>query len=233
MNKLSFEAGDIIYRENDTGKEMYVIASGKVESLREMGDDKIVLEVLGSQSFFGEMALFGDPVRRTTVRAVENTAVFVISKATVNLQFKKVPEWLVAIINTLAQRIIKTRKGINPKVRISLDYSIIKVLILMVSEFGTAKEKGKAINLTFVREEVCNILGITQDVLDTRLQKLNQFNLISVKGSSDELAIPDENRLIKYSHFLLIKSPEGGKYSHLLKPAEINAYERIHKVIKD
>jgi len=233
MNKLSFNAGDYIYREKEIGKEMYIITAGKVESIREMGDDQIVLEVLGPQSFFGEMVLFGDLKRPTTIRAVENTEVVVVNKNTLNMQFKKVPEWFVAIINTIAQRIIKTKRGIKPKVRTSLDYSIIKIIDMMVEEYGSKESRGRSINLTMVREEVCHILGITEEVLDSRLQKLNQFNLVSVKGSSDQLVIPDDNRLLQYTKFLLIKSPEGAKYHSLLNQNEMKAYERIYKVIKE
>ncbi|RKY88127.1 hypothetical protein DRQ09_03340 [candidate division KSB1 bacterium] len=233
MNKLNFQAGEFIYHEGDIGREMYIITSGKVESIREMGDDQIVLEILGAKSFFGEMALFGDPVRTTSIKAIEDTEVVVVNKKTLESQFRKVPEWLVTIIKTIAQRIIKTKKGIKPKTRISLDYSIIKTIGLLVEEYGLTEERGKSVNLRLVRDEVCNLLGITEDVLDSRLQKLNQFNLVSVKGSSDRLYIPDKDRLEKYAKFLIMKSPEGSKFGKLLNPNEIQAYERIYKVIKE
>jgi len=234
MKKLSFKAGDFIYHEGKPGAEMYIIASGKVESIREVGDDKIVLENLGVNSFFGEMALFGDPWRETSMRAVEDTEVIVIDKKALELQFKKVPEWLVSMMKTIAQRIIKTKKGIKPKVRVSLDYSIIKFIAYLLGEHGGYyTERGKEISLSLARNEICDILGIPEKILDSRLAKLNRFNLVSVKGSADKLLIPDEERLEKYSQFLLMQSPEGSKFKHSLSMDEIRSFVRMHKVIKE
>jgi len=234
MKKLTFKAGEFIYHEKKPGVDMYLITSGKVESIREMGDDKIVLEVLGRNSFFGEMALFGDSWRETSIRAIEDTEVIIVNKQIMQLQFKKIPEWFVSIINTIAQRILTTKKGIKSKVRVSLDYSIIKIINLLLDEHGGYySEKGKEISLSLIRDEICSILGIPEKILDSRLQRLNRYNLVSVKGSSNQLLIPDEERLTKYSQFLLMQSREGSKFKHSLSADDIRAFIRMHKVLKE
>ena len=60
----SFGQGDYICREGDIGKDMYIIKSGKVDVLKQVGDEEMVLTSLGKNDFFGEMALFGMSKRK-------------------------------------------------------------------------------------------------------------------------------------------------------------------------
>ncbi|MEZ4527619.1 MAG: cyclic nucleotide-binding domain-containing protein [Desulfobacterales bacterium] len=67
LKTIRFSVGDIILRKGEPGKNLYIIASGKVEVL---ADDGIRIAVLGKGEVFGEMSLLsGDPVN-ATVRAI-------------------------------------------------------------------------------------------------------------------------------------------------------------------
>jgi len=67
LKTVVIPAGDIILRKGEPGKNLYIIASGKVEVLT---DDGIRIAVLGRGEVFGEMSLLsGDPVN-ATVRAI-------------------------------------------------------------------------------------------------------------------------------------------------------------------
>ncbi len=67
LKTAQHKAGEIILRKGEPGKNLYIIASGKVEVLAE---DGIRIAVLGKGEVFGEMSLLsGDPVN-ATVKAV-------------------------------------------------------------------------------------------------------------------------------------------------------------------
>ena len=55
-----YEPGEYIFREGDTGSEVYIIQSGTVEVVKGLEDSEVVLAALKKGEFFGEMALFGD-----------------------------------------------------------------------------------------------------------------------------------------------------------------------------
>ncbi|MHA1796747.1 MAG: cyclic nucleotide-binding domain-containing protein, partial [Promethearchaeota archaeon] len=143
-NTKTCPIGEEIIKEGDLGEEMYIIKSGKVEVIREMGDSEIVLTRLRSNEFFGEMALFGDPKRSATVRAAEKTELLVVTKKMLELQFKKVPEWLVVMIKTIAQRILTTAKGVKTRFPLGMDYTILATILLLMKEHGAAKGKDKS-----------------------------------------------------------------------------------------
>mmetsp|Transcript_114899 Transcript_114899/g.228689 ORF Transcript_114899/g.228689 Transcript_114899/m.228689 type:complete len:559 (+) Transcript_114899:118-1794(+) len=71
LELTTFEAGDNIICEGDEGYLMYLLKSGAVEVLSGIGADEKLLAIFEAGHFFGEMALFGMPVRSATVRASE------------------------------------------------------------------------------------------------------------------------------------------------------------------
>jgi CRP-like cAMP-binding protein len=63
-------AGEVIFREGDSGDEMYLLLSGKVrisKNLEGVGEE--ALTILEPGSYFGEMALIDDSPRSADARA--------------------------------------------------------------------------------------------------------------------------------------------------------------------
>jgi CRP-like cAMP-binding protein len=61
-----FKPGDILFREGDTGSEMYVIQSGKVRISRDIQGEDRALALLGPGEFLGEMAILNQKPRGAT-----------------------------------------------------------------------------------------------------------------------------------------------------------------------
>ena len=75
-----YKAGEVIVRENEAGVAFYVVASGRVEAVRGLthGPEQVVA-TFGPEDFFGEMALFDNQVRSTSIRAIEDTECLVLT----------------------------------------------------------------------------------------------------------------------------------------------------------
>ena len=227
----NYKAGSVIFFEGDYANEMYIVKKGKVELIRELGDGEIVLAEICENAFFGEMALFGEEKRTSTARAAEDTELININKQTLEAQFQKVPEWLVVMMKTVAQRILTTAKGIKIKFPVCIEYSIFKMLLLMLEEYGMREEKGRSINLTLVREEISNILGVSIDQIDDWLKQFNFVNLIKVLSTKNKIIVSEEDRLNKYLDFLLLQSPLRDAVTETIDKNTTLSFERIHKLL--
>lgn len=76
-----FRNGDIIFNENDLGREMYVIEEGMVKIFRRRNDREIILAALNKGDFFGEMSLLTEQPRSATAQAVGNCELVIIDKS--------------------------------------------------------------------------------------------------------------------------------------------------------
>jgi len=61
--------GEIVCRQGELGRSMYVIQAGRVEVVREEGGAEVTLRELTVGDIFGEMAVFDQQARSATVRA--------------------------------------------------------------------------------------------------------------------------------------------------------------------
>ena len=101
-----YKEGDIIVKENETGVAFYVIARGSVEVVKGLGtDNEQVLATLKAGSFFGEMALFDNHVRSSSVRAAEDCQCLVMTKWDFNAELISNGHIAVAMLAVLARRI--------------------------------------------------------------------------------------------------------------------------------
>jgi CRP-like cAMP-binding protein len=62
--------GEVIFRENSTGKEVYFIVTGKVVISQRIGGRTIAMATLEESDFFGEMAALTGESRSMTVTAI-------------------------------------------------------------------------------------------------------------------------------------------------------------------
>lgn len=226
-----FEMGDVIYREGDLGQELYIVRSGKVEIIRTMGDGDVLLDTIGENGFFGEMSLFGEPKRTTNARAVDDCQLLVINKRMLEAQFRQVPDWLVTMIKTIASRILTTGKGVKVQFDVSLEYSILNIINMLLADIGQPQDKGSGLPLDMVREEVVNILGVDEDNIDYWLKKLDFVNIVKIKGKQNMLLIPDEERFEKYVSYLYAKKM-GGVMPPELDRQSISAFDRVVKLLR-
>ena len=107
--KKTFTKGKIIFKQGDSGTEMYIIEKGRVRLALDTDDKGVVpLGELGPKNFFGEMALFGDKKRTATATALEDTKVIVINGQVMKSQLAKLPQWFVIMFKTLIERLKET-----------------------------------------------------------------------------------------------------------------------------
>ncbi len=105
---MHVSAGQDIFIQGTVGSQMYVVLGGK---LGVFSGDKVIAE-LRTGDMFGEMALVNKEPRSATVRAVNDSRLFVLSETTFErLMSKRVAiRVLFNIIKTLSHRLKEANK---------------------------------------------------------------------------------------------------------------------------
>jgi len=100
------KAGDIIFREGDEARELFVVKSGEVRI--QLGNR--TLAELSANDVFGEMALIDNEPRSATALAVTDVELVAVSEKQFLFLVSQTPYFALKVMRVLAQRLRVTNK---------------------------------------------------------------------------------------------------------------------------
>ena len=101
LREKGFQEGDVVFKQGDIGRSMYIIASGKVE-INAAGK---VLAILEKGDFFGEMSVLDLEPRSATAVAAEPTVVLSIDQHELFELMREEVEIAYGIIRMITKRL--------------------------------------------------------------------------------------------------------------------------------
>jgi uncharacterized membrane protein len=117
MDEQQFRAGAVIFGAEQTGGTLYIVQSGQVElSIINDDDEKLVLEMIESGDFFGELSLLDGGSRSATAMATQPTDTLVLERHEfLDLMLQK-PHMAQDVMVALAKRIRRTDNLLRQRV---------------------------------------------------------------------------------------------------------------------
>lgn len=80
IQEKKVSAGDVIFREEDLGDEMYFVRSGHVSIHHELASGPALIEMVEPGGYFGEMAIIDDSPRTASATAELDGSLLVLHK---------------------------------------------------------------------------------------------------------------------------------------------------------
>jgi CRP-like cAMP-binding protein len=103
---LLFRTGEVIIREGEGDRKLFIVVRGRVEVVKSKGErSERRLAMLGPCEYFGEMALIDDLVRSATVVASEETEVLCLDHLDLYKEIGRNPSVALELLRTLSQRL--------------------------------------------------------------------------------------------------------------------------------
>ncbi len=106
--KLHFKKGNVIFKEQEDGKKMYFIDSGRVRIVKKVGDSEATLTILDAGDFFGELALITGNKRVASAVALTDCKLHTMDKETFESNLLNDKKFMRKILETLAFRLEET-----------------------------------------------------------------------------------------------------------------------------
>ena len=101
----TYEVGQEIVRQGDTGVGAFIIKKGRVEAVQDRGGHQHKLAELKTGDVFGEMALLDEFPRSATVRAIEPTTCLGIQRWHFKGILESHPQIALALLPVLTRRL--------------------------------------------------------------------------------------------------------------------------------
>jgi len=109
----TFQSGDVIIREGEKDRRLFVIMSGQVEVVKGLGSEKEWrMRVLGPHNYFGEIALIDDAARSASVIAKAETEVLTLDHQNLQQVIENNPTIAFELLQKLSGRIRELEEAI-------------------------------------------------------------------------------------------------------------------------
>jgi CRP-like cAMP-binding protein len=114
--RVTFHAGDLLFRQDEIGNNAYIIIEGEAEVVIETPGGLLPVAQVRRNDFVGEIAILCDVPRTASVRAVTDLTTLCISKDLFFRLINEFPQMAVQIMRVLAQRLEKTTRQLRQAV---------------------------------------------------------------------------------------------------------------------
>ncbi|MGO1973520.1 MAG: Crp/Fnr family transcriptional regulator [Propionibacteriaceae bacterium] len=170
MSTIQLAKGAVLFREGDTGDQLYVVVSGKMKLGRSgSAGRENLLAVLGPGQMFGELSLFDPGPRSTTATAVTRTELRSLDQAELVRWLDGRPEVARGLLGQLAGRLRKANDVVSDLVFSDVPGRVAKALLDLASRFGDRKEDGIHVNHDLTQEELAQLVGASRETVNKAL----------------------------------------------------------------
>ena len=170
-----------VFRQGDPADAVFYIRSGKAKKtvISEQGKEAVVA-LLGTDDFFGEGCLTGQPLRLATVSAMTDCVIVRISKADITRVIHEEPAFAELFIAHLLGRNSRVEEDLIDQLFNSSEKRLARTL-LMLANFG--KEGGpQAITTKISQETLAEIIGTTRPRVSHFMNKFRKLGFIDYNG---------------------------------------------------
>lgn len=102
---LKLKKGDILFKEGENSRAMYLIKSGVIRIFKKKGESSIEIGTIHSGQILGELAFLDGQPRSASGEALTNCELVEISSSTFTLTLGKMPDWLKLLLKTIVGRL--------------------------------------------------------------------------------------------------------------------------------
>jgi CRP/FNR family cyclic AMP-dependent transcriptional regulator len=199
-----FPAGTVVFKEGDTGNEMYVIQSGKVNITKKAREVEKVLVTLGPGAFFGEMAIINQKPRSASAVVLEDARLLVIGPKTFDAMIRGNSEIAVRMIKILAQRLQEADEQIENLMLRDHNSRVVHCLTHLAAK---GRQVPGGILVEVGAEVLAHKIGLEAPQVTEVLGKLLRAKLL--REHEGGLLIYDVTRLREFLEFLEMKEKFG------------------------
>ena len=200
-----FKKGDVLFREGEPGKEMYVIQAGKVNITKTVRDTEKILATLGAGEFLGEMAILNNKPRSAGATVAEDAKLLVIDPKTFEAMIRGNVEIAVRLIKKLSDRLQEADEQIENLLMRDPNSRVVHYLLQASIKRGKDTPQGKLVSLNL--NELHGRMGLTVEEVQEAVNKTAKARILALVPEG--VVVPDTGKMQKYLDFLEMKERFG------------------------
>jgi CRP-like cAMP-binding protein len=176
-----YRKDQIVFSQGQVADAVFYIQQGKVKLtvVSEQGKEAVVA-ILGPGHFFGEGCLNGHPLRIATTRALDESVITRIEKATMIATIHDEAEFSELFMSYLLTRNSRIEEDLIDQLFNSSEKRLARILLLLAN-FGK-EGKPEPIVGTFSQETLAEMIGTTRSRVSFFMNKFRKLGFIEYNG---------------------------------------------------
>lgn len=190
----TFERGEVIFREGDSGEALYVVRSGSVSIRRDStGGRTLALAELRPGAMFGELAAFGGEVRSATAEALEATSLVAILGGDMQRVLRSSPDIALKLLAGLAERVRRLNDRLLAQSFQTVPGRVASALLLQVTARQDEGAPPHDVLVEATQAEIAQLAGTSRESASRFLANLEREGVV-VLGRG-KVTVHDPERL--------------------------------------
>jgi CRP/FNR family transcriptional regulator len=195
LRQRRFERDQIIFHKNDPGSTLYIIISGKMKiALPSAEGENVLVALLSTGDFFGELSLFDGEPRSATSIAAEPTDILTLDQGDLFEYLMANPMATKEIFAELSLRLRRTDDLLSDAAFCDLSTRLSKRILELAERYGQTLEGGETkINLRLRQQDLADMVGAMRESVNKMLKTYKMKGLI--KAEKSYITIMDQEAL--------------------------------------
>lgn len=198
-----FEAGEVIFREGESGTEAYLLEEGRVRLIKKVRGIERSLMVLRPGDLFGESALLPGASRSSTAIALSGSTALALDHTTLQNLLEHNPAVASRVVKQLVLRLRDAEDQIEIMMLSDTQSKIVNALLKLAQQAPVDDADGSGSSFTISPMELSTRVGLDVDTVKRGVQQLRESQYIRV--SDERLEIPDIEALRRLYGLLGLK----------------------------
>jgi len=178
----TYKKGQTIFYEGNRAFGLYCIFAGRVKIYKAGIDGRQqIVRIAGPGDILGYRSLFADEPYSATAEALEDTSICCIDKNAFFPVLARNPDLSLNIIKKLAKELRHAEELATSIAHKSVRERMAELLLMLKATYGKETKKGSLIDLQLSREEIAEMIGITQETAIRLLSDFKKDGLIDVR----------------------------------------------------
>jgi CRP/FNR family transcriptional regulator len=177
----TYESGQVVFREGDTGDTCFVVRSGAVKITREHAGRTIALAELRGGDMFGELAMFGGETRSATATALEHTSAVALLAGDIRRLLTGNADMAVKMLESMADRVRATNERLANQSFQTVAGRVAGVLIQLVDARQSEGAGATDVLVETTQADIAQLAGASRESASRFLATLERQGLVTTQ----------------------------------------------------
>jgi CRP/FNR family cyclic AMP-dependent transcriptional regulator len=181
VTRKSVTRGTTIMAAGDPTDSLYIVISGRLKVMMSDAEGKeVILSILGSGEFFGEMGLIDDSPRSASVVSIEACELLCVTKRDFKRCLAENFDMAMAVMRGLVRRLREADRKINSLALLDVYGRVARLLIDMSEDV----DGNKVVTKRLPKQDIAKMIGASREMVSRVMKDLQLGGFIEMRGST-------------------------------------------------